>query len=233
MKNIKDIFFLGDPHYFDTYALSKYIERYSLIDCVIISVGDTNLGFVNPEKEKRHLEILNELFVERNIHFYTIRGNHDKKSLFDITKNIYSNIIVVADYDVIEVLGKRILCIGGAISVDRAKRIENDMFYDKDENFVLKLDSLPTEIDIVVTHTAPDFAQPTGFNDFVCKMFNEDKTLKEELIKERSDMTLLYNKLVASNNITDWFYGHFHKSIKEDVNGINFQCLDIMEFLIL
>jgi len=233
MKNIKDIFFLGDPHYFDTYDIKRKVERYSLIDCVIVSVGDTNLGVVNSEKEKWHLTLLNELFVERNIFFYTIRGNHDKKDIFDTTRNIYSNIIVVADYDIIEIIGKRILCVGGAISVDRVKRIGDNLFYDKDENFVLKLDKLPINIDIVVTHTAPDFAQPTGFNDFLYDMFKKDENLREELLKERSDMSLLYNVLVANNNITDWFYGHFHKSVTENVNGINFQCLDIMEFKIL
>lgn len=43
---------------------------------------------------------------------------------------------------------------------------------------------------------------------------------------------MVFNKIYEDykDTITDWFYGHYHQSHLEQINGINFRLLNIEEF---
>ena len=105
-----------------------------------------------------------------------IRGNHDDPKFFDGTYN-WSNIKLLPDYTVTVIEGKRILFIGGATSIDRLQRIPERSWWEG-EIFNLDVDklSLYEAIDIVVTHTAPKFAYPIGFNHLVMSFAAYDPT---------------------------------------------------------
>lgn len=233
------IVFTGDWHGEYDKAYRK-MKEYDLRDCTIIQVGDFGIGFMLPKKDMRKLEVLNKQLANRNIMLYAFRGNHDDPSYFDGSVNL-SNIRLLADYSVIEVDGKNILCVGGAISIDRNpnpdvsdyrgvrwKGRKEGTNYWTDEAFVYKDVDL-TGIDIVATHSAPDFCPPyTKYG--MAKWIKHDPDLVDLCDKERGGLAKLYERLIVANNISHWFYGHFHASHTEDVDGTKFVLLNILEF---
>jgi hypothetical protein len=248
MHNIGDklIITVGDTHgRFKRF--SQLISSVNLSDCVIIQVGDFGLGFQPLKKDLLEMEELNSFLTTLNIFLYVIRGNHDDPKFYTGDKYFFSNIILLKDYSTITygTEGKKILAVGGAVSVDRqANPYERNALgepwvgrfegidYWKDEVFALDEEKLKTfkDIDIVITHSAPDFCFPYGVG--VSNWIKSDQTLYKDLIKERSDLTKMYNILSENNNIRQWCYGHFHNQKIEEhgVNNTRFKLLDIEEF---
>lgn len=238
--------FLGDIHG-EFVVISRLIKKYDLTDCNIIQVGDFGVGFLRFEKEFRQLKSLNDTLIRRNIHLYAIRGNHDYPEYFKNDPFKLSNIHLLDDYTVLTLGGKKILFVGGAISVDRNDRktkyqksgdfeIRGHEYWWPDEEFVLDEEKLKsfTDIDIVVTHTAPGFCEPNiefGLGDYVHTMIKDydDKPLYFELIKEREDMDKMFEILKQNNNITHHFYGHYHRTALTEKDGIKHHLLDINE----
>ena len=87
----------------------------------MIQVGDFGAGF-----RKDFLDdmlYLNDVLNEYNVTLYVIRGNHDDPKFFNGNHN-WGNLKLLKDYTVLDLEGKKILLIGGAISIDRGNRIE-------------------------------------------------------------------------------------------------------------
>jgi predicted phosphodiesterase len=247
-----DLMFLGDLHgQFN--IINQYIKTYKIENVHIIQVGDFGVGFAPIFKEKRLLEMTNDVLVKKNIHVWSIRGNHDYKPHFENDPFQLSNIHLVPDYTVLDLCGKKILCIGGAVSVDRAWRytklqksgiFENttlgkETWWD-DEVFVIERDKLSQmrDIDIVVTHTAPHYCEPDntfGFGPFVESIVREsgDEELKTDLLIERQLLTDTFQILKLNNNIKLAFYGHFHKSFVQKFDDIEHRLLNINELFLL
>lgn len=231
------IVFLGDIHG-DFDKLIKYIKIYGLENCTIFQVGDFGIGFELYKKELSRLKFLNNFLKAHDIILYAIRGNHDDPAYFKGTDSnlIFSNIVLVPDYTILNLEGKNILCIGGAISIDRKPKInykgrKEGSTYWSDEEFVFDEEKIRTfrNIDIVVTHTAPSFVEPIfkiGAEDW----FNSDITLEEELDLERNNMSNMFFILKQNNKIQNHFYGHFHFSHNDVFDGIAHKLLDIFEF---
>lgn len=239
------IIFCGDIHG-DFEKLIRCIKAYDFRDCDIIQVGDFGLGFSLIEKEQRQLKFLNDYLVGRNIFLHAIRGNHDDplRFIYQTGDIQWSNISLIQDYTVKRIQNKNILFVGGAISIDRKsnpniklssgqryKGRKQGSTYWSDEPFVLdetKLNSF-SDINIVVTHSAPGFVKPylkVGAEQW----FDSDPTLESELDKERSDLTKMYEILSKKNKIESWFYGHFHFSNLDIYQDTKFKLLDIFEF---
>ena len=242
------LMFLSDIHgQFN--IIHQYVKLYDIKDAHIIQVGDFGVGFKTLAKENRLLEDYHTQLVKKNVHVWAIRGNHDYKPHFDNDPFGFTNIHLVPDYTVLELCDKRILCIGGAVSVDRKWRytfkqkqgiFENQTLGKEswwpDEVFVLDRDKLSEmrNIDIVVTHTAPHYCEPDntfGFGPFVESIVREtgDNELKADLLEERQAMTEAFNILKLNNNITHAYYGHFHKSDVMNFDGIKHRLLNINE----
>lgn len=241
---------IGDIHGCFDVMVSK-IKDYDLTDCICLQLGDFGVGFNYndpraPIKEKKRLSMLNSFLKHRNIFLYAIRGNHDSVSFFD-GKHNFSNLIFMEDYDVIEVGDRRILGVGGAISVDRREnknRVDglNGKWYpgrrigiDYWENEVFNFDEKKIRdisgVNIVITHTAPDFAYPNNYNNIKIWIDNpKDPTLLDELIIERKQMSQMYDILDEKNLILNFVYGHFHMSKIEMHRTTNFHLLDVCEF---
>jgi len=179
------IYILGDMH-------GIYIKLFNLINqgvfsnSIIIAVGDFGVGFGGDEVKT--LNKLNRRLSKTNTKLFVVRGNHDNPNWFKTTIDktlkipIFTNIVFVEDYTVLTVLCNEnktnILCIGGAISIDRILRKENVDWW-KDEKLVIDHDKLKEikennlKIDVICTHNAPDFCYPFGLNELSKNQIND------------------------------------------------------------
>jgi DNA repair exonuclease SbcCD nuclease subunit len=174
---------------------------------------------------------------------YGIRGNHDNPHWFDGGIDM-TNLKLLPDYTFLTLEGKGILGVGGAVSIDRKPRInenESNIRYGSDkrcwwpgEKFVLDEDKLkdldPGTVDIVVTHTAPAFCWPrndNGFAPIVEDFARIDGKLKTELLIERGKLNEMYQILNKNQSLDKWFYGHFHRHEITLEGSTEFILLDI------
>ena len=90
----------------------------------MIFCGDFGFGFSSPQHETEELLKSNNICQEFNVKCYVLRGNHDDPSYYntDEPKINLSNIKTISDYTIIQTPEHNILCVGGAISVDRVNR---------------------------------------------------------------------------------------------------------------
>lgn len=235
----KRIIYLGDIH--GNFNLIKsFVKRFNITNAIIIQVGDFGIGFKKLEKEKAELDLVNEELVKRDITVYAIRGNHDKPEYFENDPFGLSNIKMLPDYTVLNINDKNILCIGGAVSIDRWDRKRDDLLYDREsywetERFNPDYDRVSEmrNIDIVVTHTAPSYCEidnSNGFGHYVESFMYNDDLLRKDLIEEREQMDRLFAILTQHNDITHHYYGHFHRSATFNRDGIIHRLLNIGEF---
>jgi predicted phosphodiesterase len=236
------ILMLGDIHGNFNY-IKTLLKGKSITDCTIIQVGDFGIGFTDDVNDKRILEEFNNFLNEKNIMMYAIRGNHDNPDCFDGTWK-WGNLHLIPDYTVLNLEGYNILCIGGAISIDRQPRIVENMsaarygsrkrYYWYDEKVIFNEEFLTNvrDIDILVTHTAPDFCVPSnklGYGSLVEEFASYDKTLKDELKEERDLMTEIWDILNENNKIQKHYYGHFHRSHVDKIVDCEHILLNINE----
>lgn len=240
------MYVLGDTH--GIKPIFNIVDSKKLQDCNIIHVGDVGLGFQEIRRDVSDLLILDEMCIENNIKLYLLRGNHDNPIFWDKSKGLnlpkFHNIYLVDDYTVILIEGKNVLFIGGALSIDRRPRMTDYPYpsWWKDEEFFYDEKRLKSainnhkNIDIVVTHTAPDFCYPTSdnvpiVNDYHNLEMQYGVNLKEELKMERYTVTRMFNDLTKKykKEPTDWFYGHFHNKKSQFINNVNFHLLNINE----
>jgi DNA repair exonuclease SbcCD nuclease subunit len=205
----------------------------------LIQVGDFGIGFNDRIHDVAILEDLNGFLRERNCVMYVIHGNHDNPSFFDGDIN-FDCLKLLPDYSVINLKGwGNILLIGGAISIDRVYRVEEarsgtKVYWWKDEKVIfdpVKLESIK-DIDIVVTHTAPDYCYPDnrmGFPPIVTGFVKYDPNLLIELNEERSLMTQIFDLINKNSKVKTHLYGHFHSSRKEIHNDTEHILLGINE----
>ena len=236
------ILMLGDIHGNFKY-LRHLLKEKQVTDCAIIQVGDFGIGFTSDENDRNAMTDLNVFLMERNITMYAIRGNHDNPKCFDGSWK-WSNLHLVPDYTVLNLDGKNILLIGGAISIDRQPRIVENRaaakygsrrrYYWSDEKVVFNEEFIKNirGIDILVTHTAPDFCLPSnkfGFGSLVDEFAEGDKTLKVELTEEREILADICDLLNENNRIEKHYYGHFHTSNTEIIANCEHILLNINE----
>lgn len=248
-----DVFFIGDVHGCFA-AIAPWIKQHDLRDCIIIFCGDFGLGFEKLNKETSDLQSSDRECDTRNIDCYILRGNHDDPEYYNsgIELNL-KRFKPISDYTVISTPEHKILCVGGAVSVDRAyRKVEYEerlqklfvkkysvkkakektkLYWWKNEPFVLNTDAIDSIIeqgiiiDTVATHTAPDFCFPSSKGHYWARL---DPTLTSDLNKERTDMTRLYTYLQDKGmKPLNWFYGHYHTKKVESINDTKFVLLDM------
>lgn len=156
----------------------------------------------------------------------------------------------------VKACGHTVLCVGGAISVDRQSRKEAwehnqkkvhryvhnspidellaPNYYWQNEAPAFKEEVMSEitsmhHVNTVVTHTAPSFCELQS-NNGLLQWAIGDNNLLVDVQKERETMDAIYETLkVNCDTITHWYYGHFHQSWHSSIDGILFKMLDIME----
>jgi hypothetical protein len=149
----------------------------------------------------------------------------------------------VPDYAVIQACGRMVLCVGGAVSVDRQIRMREmerhlgKRYYWPNETVRYDAEALEAirdaglKVDTVVTHTAPsmcEFQSKQGLATWAqC-----DATLLDDCNAERAAMDDIIVHLKQDKHpLERWYYGHFHNSWHSEIDGVWFKMLDIMELL--
>lgn len=250
------ILFTGDIHG-NFSVIEDEVKSRNLENCSIVFCGDIGLGFNTVTHYKEVFRVLTNTLRKRNVHLYFFRGNHDNRKLFDGNYFLrHKHIHVISDYSIIQRHDRNILCVGGAISIDRTLRLRKmaermrlcgelgnlaDRFaqvyvmetYWKDEPNVYdeaelnKLEKSGIRIDTVCTHTCPSFCYPTDKGS-IEYWLSVDNELSKDLDNERVVCDKLFEYLKSHGHpTTNWYYGHFHEHKVEMIDGVKYTLLDM------
>ena len=255
----KGVVVSGDIHGDFNILVNKICVQYQMRDTLVIVAGDCGFGF---EKKGYYDNVVKrnaKRMDDANIWIVFIRGNHDNPAYFDGKAFKHKRFIAIPDYSIINVCNHSILCVGGAISIDRTYRMEawssilqkrlrfghtedggdffpayywqNEFPVYRDE--VLRMILSEQKIDTVITHTCPSFCEPQSKGG-IERWAATDKSLMEDVLQERNVMDSIYKALKECHQqVSHWCYGHFHQSCSSSIDGTLFKMLDIMELYLL
>lgn len=221
--------FIGDIHG-DFQKLQQIVKPFT--DTVFIICGDCGFGFpdTKEDKIKKMLKSTFNSFLEkRNLYLLFIRGNHDDNNLF-ITNTINTDrFILLPDYSVVTVNNTNILCVGGAVSVDRRFRKVNTGYWYGEE--MLELETVSIKVDILCTHTINReyLAYTLTTPDWLKISFDVDKKLRLDCYRENG----ICQSLQAYYKPKYWIHGHYHISNRLEIDNmkvISLNCNELYEF---
>lgn len=220
------------------------LKRLGVENSVVILVGDCGIGF---EKEGYYHQLYKSIcksLDKSNNALLCVRGNHDDPAYYDGAKIDFERMKCIPDYSVVSVAGHKVLCIGGAVSIDRMPRLsEMAMAYIRGnkphsiywENEAVRFDDeafseiSTLNIDTVITHTAPSFCKIIKKPNIDSFLYS-DEDLQDDLRTEKMTMDKIFQRLLDDHHpLQAWYYGHFHSSQIEYIDNIKFCCLDIDE----
>lgn len=246
----KHIIVSGDIHGDFNLLVNKLCVQYGMNDTLLIVAGDCGFGFEKPGYYDNIVRRNSKRMNEANNWILFVRGNHDNPAYFDGVTFNHQRFRTIPDYSVVSACGRDVLCVGGAISMDRQYRkdwlAKRRKPIDEDDKFASnvywpneapvfdegKLQVIDEEykIDTVVTHTAPSFCELRQKTSLL-SWAESDKDLLFDVSYERKQMDEIYHWLTRHNHpLRDWCYGHFHQSWHKEIDGTLFNMLDIMEF---
>lgn len=235
MKTMKieanNLYFCGDIHGELKTFVWQVLYRYGIKDSGIIILGDFGAGF-DDSLESTYNQIKEKL-EKSNVVIYAIRGNHDNPEYFNGSHN-FERLIFLKDYEILEYKDITILPIGGAHSIDITWRIEKNseskkwgshrrVWWENEHIQQKPLKELPSEVDIIISHTAPLQFEPvaTRFPECPAEQY-------EKIIEERKYLDNILNNI----KVDRWYYGHFHKSYSGSINSnVLYRGLNIMEIV--
>lgn len=227
---IKQICFVGDIH-FGFKLIKHYVTSLHLKNTAFFICGDVGLGF-NTKLEEQELNFISKKIGLTNCISVCCRGNHENPECFNDTSLFKENgkqkyWLNCPDYTVINVCNKNILLVGGAVSIDRQIRILNKDYWINE--LPVYQPKVSEKIDIICSHSAPSFCYPNDKGGIVSYYAQNDPQLLSDIDIERSTLDKVYEDY--KHDITHWYYGHFHLSMNEVINGINFRCCNCGELV--
>ncbi len=232
----------GDIHGEFFTLVHKMCVQYDMHDTLVIVAGDCGFGFEKQGYYDNIYRRIQKRLTAHNCWIAMVRGNHDDPSYFSEQLIHYERFRTIPDYSVLLACGRQILCVGGAISIDRRVRLAEmrrsfaKTYYWADEMPVYSPEKLNEialagiRIDTVVTHTAPSFCELV-LKHGLDLWAQDDAALLCDCHTERQIMDAILNHLRRDNHpLTRWYYAHFHHSWHSEIEGIFYIMLDIMEF---
>jgi predicted phosphodiesterase len=194
--------FIGDIHG----KWDRYIDIIDTLDNSI-QVGDFGVGFQN----EIPLNSFEEKMKKGNHRF--IRGNHDNPA------ECYRHPQWIPDgsYD----SENGIFYMGGALSIDRGRRIRDVNWWENEELSTYELgqcidEYVATKPRIVVTHDCPETVALESFSWY----YGEQTRTKQAL-----------QHMFEFHQPEIWIFGHWHSSLDYVKNGTRFICLNELETL--
>lgn len=213
------IYLTGDIHG-KLDKIEYYCEKYNTTkNDIIIILGDTGFNYYLNGRDDKLKQKASKLPVT----LFCIRGNHEERpentgkyeeiEFQDGTAYIehkYPNIIFAKDGEMYIMNGEKVLCIGGAYSVDKYYRIVNGYQWFSGEQ--LSLDEMKVIEDDIL-----DYLDWFGTFDYICTHTCPYNTRPLHLFLPDIDQSKVDNSmemwLQELANIIDfkrWYFGHFH-----------------------
>lgn len=181
-----------------------------------IQVGDMGVGFRARHASGDIRWLSNPPYdaMTEGDHFF-IRGNHDNP---DVCKR---HNFCIPDGSVIGT----VFLLGGATSIDRAFRTEGlDWWPDEECSYADLQRHIETyeaaKPDVVITHEAPQ-----SVANEILATFNMRK------IEDRSRTREALEQMFYIHKPRLWFFGHWHVSVRFEMEGTTFQCLNELEYV--
>ncbi len=239
----KRVVVCGDIHGAYEEMVFKLCIQYSMTNTLLIVAGDCGFGFEKPGYYEQTFSRVSRRLTKANNWIVMIRGNHDNPAYFQEQRIHHERFRCIPDYSIVTSCGHTILCVGGAISIDRTYRLAVDSRPHPAKTACYWADEMPYfdeetmaginsqyKIDIVVTHTSPSFCELIT-KDGLLGWAQKDAALLGDCERERAIIDKMFDTLLeAGHPLAHWYYGHFHQSWNTTIYGIMFSMLDIMEF---
>ena len=190
-------------------------------DDVMIILGDAGINYYLDERDER----LKDDLVQLPITLFCIHGNHEERpSEIDTYEEIewnggivymepeYPNILFAKDGEIYNFGERTAIVIGGAYSVDKYYRLAKGLpWFDTEQpteetkEYVRKqLDKVGWGVDYVLTHTVPEFIEPTWAYLPTIDQSTVDKSTEKWL-----------DELEKKMNYEYWYAGHWHVEHQE------------------
>ncbi len=242
-------FVCGDIHG-EFKTLLFELKRKEITNAVVIVAGDCGIGF---EKPAYYDQLYNKLAVildKIDCTLLLLRGNHDDPEYFAKKLIGFPRMKTIPDYSVVRFGGRNILCVGGAMSIDRKHRLDamwlatikgrpipkcywEDEAAVYDEKAFEELKASGIAVDTIITHTAPSFCEPHTKSGVACWLVGDEK-LAADLQNERGIMDRIHERLMQdAHPLREWYYAHFHNSYTEYISDVKYSMLDIQELRML
>lgn len=239
----RSIIVCGDIHGEFNSVIYKLCVQYQLTDTLLIIAGDCGFGFDKPGYYENVFKRNSSRLSKANNRIEMVRGNHDDPAYFNEERIKHERFRTIPDYSIIQACGHNILCIGGAVSIDRDYRKKYDTKHPASGTASYWADEMPSydeailneigkhfRIDTIITHTAPSFCElisKSGLSEWATL----DPAIPADCESERKTMDQIYEHLKADGHpVRHWYYGHFHQSWNSEIGDVLFSMLDIMEF---
>ena len=207
----------GDTHR-EFERIHSFCKKFELTTSdIVIILGDAGINYLGDDRDINFKHLLDANIPVRLL---CIHGNHEMRpeKIPTYTQMQWNGGTVYIEYDfpkimfakcgeIYDIDGKQCIAIGGAYSIDKRIRLEQNLGWWPDEQpsdeikqrVESKLDSVNWKIDIVMSHTGPKKYEPL---EVFMKGFTQDEVDKTtekwlDTIEER----LTYKK---------WYCGHYH-----------------------
>ena len=244
----KSLIICGDIHGAFVPLVHEMCVRYGMRDTLVIVARDCGFGFEKPGAYDQVFHRIEKRLIQNNCWIAMVRGNHDDPAYFALQEDGRTQIHharwqSVPDYTIVQACGRTILCVGGAISVDRQIRLREmqsrpgKQYYWPNEAPIYNAETLNAireqglRVDVVVTHTAPSFCEFRSKQGLM-SWTQYDAELLDDCDAERTTIDAIYAHLLRDKHpLERWYYGHFHNSWHSEIDGVWFKMLDIMELL--
>lgn len=212
----------GDIHG-DIYPILYLIEKCELTsNDTVVLLGDVGLNFYENKEDNRKKKLLNNT----NVQFLCIHGNHEIRPSNICTyheskwqegivykEKTYPNINFAKDGEIYNLNGVKALCIGGAYSIDKKRRLAANKYWWPDEQpsnetkklVVEKLESINWKVDVVFSHTCPKRYIP--IEAFI-------NGVNQTEVDQSTEEWLGY--IESKLNYNNWYCGHWHINKKID-----------------
>lgn len=193
--------YIGDIHG----EYDKYLDIIKGCDRSI-QVGDFGIGFVD-----------NPIDSYNPDKHQAIRGNHDNPNRCKLERNMIPD-------GTFDLVSSTFYC-GGAMTVDKPRRNHGIDWWPNEELTIREFyDIIPRFVEakpeIMVTHDCPEFLarqEMSGYDSY--------KASIPSITRQAFDAMWIEHKPKY------WIFGHWHQSVRVEVEGTTFICLDILEYI--
>lgn len=232
---MRRLFMTGDTHGDFDFLAGWCRNNETTYEDILIILGDAGINYYGPTQKKELA--LKEMIKDCPITLLCVRGNHEDRpedrpelGLGDVGIGDevyldirYPNIWYAQDGGEYNIIGKKILTIGGAYSVDKFYRISrgwkwvaNEML-NSDERANILDKVYDKEYDIVCTHTCPIDWEPV---DLFLSGIDQNSVPK--------DMERFLADVKRYITYKKWYFGHYHAD-REQWDSSRLMFKDVIE----